>query len=174
MPTYSSKADVWSVGAVVFELLTGTQPFLAVGLADMQAVVQAALADRTPGGHPSFIQDLPLSADCRDFLATVLQQDPALRPTAETLLQHRWLASYRPVQSAQCPFEHAAVSQRQHLLGGLGDSSSFLQTSRAAAPTRSRKDMARRRGDYIMADVKNVPVAKIGCIRHSIEYVLTS
>ncbi len=94
LPCYTSKVDVWSTGALLFESLTGHQPFLADSVADMAAVVGARLQARTPLGIPEFIALHKLSADCEDFLTLALTRDPQLRPSAAQLLHHPWIARW--------------------------------------------------------------------------------
>jgi serine/threonine protein kinase len=93
LPTYNEKVDVWSVGALTFEALTGFQPFLADGAADLAALVAARLAARDADSDlPAFIARAPgLSAECRDFVARCLEADPAARPAAAELLAHPWI-----------------------------------------------------------------------------------
>jgi hypothetical protein len=93
LPVYDEKVDVWSVGALLFEALTGFQPFLADGAAEMAATVAARLADRDPEtGLPAFLSRQPaLSADAKDFIARCLEARPEARPSAAELLAHPWL-----------------------------------------------------------------------------------
>ncbi|KIZ00183.1 hypothetical protein MNEG_7778 [Monoraphidium neglectum] len=97
LPVYDEKADIWSVGALLFEALTGFQPFLADGAAEMAAVVAARLEERDPDtGLPGFLARQPaLSADAKDFLARCLEPRPEARPCAGDLLQHTWIARRR-------------------------------------------------------------------------------
>ena len=90
---YTEKADLWSVGAIVYEAVTGRQPFLADGAAEMAAVVATRLAAvDSDSGLPAFIASAPgLSDDCRTFSAACLVADPAMRPSAAELLLHPWL-----------------------------------------------------------------------------------
>jgi serine/threonine protein kinase len=94
LPTYNEKVDVWSVGALTFEAVTGFQPFLADGAADMAALIAARLAARDPdSGLPQFIARAPgLSPECRDFMARCFEAAPEARPGAAELLVHPWLA----------------------------------------------------------------------------------
>ena len=94
LPAYDEKVDVWSAGALLYEALTGCQPFLADGAAEMAAVVAAKLEARDPAtGLPQFLARQPaLSADAKDFLARCLEPRAEARPAAQQLLDHPWLA----------------------------------------------------------------------------------
>lgn len=43
--SYTEKVDIWSLGVIVFEALTGRQPFLAENYDDMAIVQNEVLAD---------------------------------------------------------------------------------------------------------------------------------
>lgn len=90
LPQYDEKADVFSVGVILFEALTGLQPFVAETAKDMQAVQEAKLAKST-GEVPEFIAQQKLSPAAKDFLALAMFTDPNARPGAAGLLQHPWL-----------------------------------------------------------------------------------
>jgi serine/threonine protein kinase len=96
LPTYDEKVDVWAVGAVTFEALTGRQPFLADGAAEMAAVVAARLeAHDSASGVPAFIAGVKgLTDECRDFLARCFASAPVARPSAAELLEHPWLVRH--------------------------------------------------------------------------------
>lgn len=52
VPSYNEKVDIWSLGVIVFETLTGRQPFLAETYDDMTAV-QNGLLDGENGVRTS-------------------------------------------------------------------------------------------------------------------------
>ncbi|KAK9812977.1 hypothetical protein WJX72_006759 [[Myrmecia] bisecta] len=78
---YGRRADIWSVGCTVIEMLTGKHPWPDL---DNHWSAMFAIA-KTESGPP-----LPdnISDDCRDFLQRCLKHDPRERPTATELLQH--------------------------------------------------------------------------------------
>jgi serine/threonine protein kinase len=117
LPTYDEKADIWSVGALTFEALTGRQPFLADGAAEMAAVVAARLGTVDPEtGLPAFIAREPgLSPAARDFVAACLAADPAARPGAAELLGHPWLGG---PPSGRPSFELVATSRAAEAAAG--------------------------------------------------------
>ncbi|CAG9463201.1 unnamed protein product [Pedinophyceae sp. YPF-701] len=81
-PGYDSTADVWSFGAVVYEVLVGKSPF---GRNDADRTSAAIAAGKV-------VVPIWLSEEARSFLSLCLERDPARRPTARELLDHPWLA----------------------------------------------------------------------------------
>lgn len=91
---YSPKADIWSVGVSALELLTGRRAFAQETRAGTYASIlrysdfDALLADLgvSQGRHSP-------SAVAKDFLRSLLQPNPSLRPSAAEALKHPWLAA---------------------------------------------------------------------------------
>jgi len=82
----TQAADVWSLGAMVFHVLTGQQPF-GSGLKAVQKILAAEQPD-----VPAFVlrnpQFAPLARELLDITFACLQKDPVKRPTADDLV-HR-------------------------------------------------------------------------------------
>eukprot|EP00743_Colponemidia_sp_Colp-15_P004844 GILK01005219.1.p1 GENE.GILK01005219.1~~GILK01005219.1.p1 ORF type:complete len:1034 (+),score=99.99 GILK01005219.1:88-3189(+) len=86
---YSFKADIWSLGCVTLELVTGKRPYHdSPGMHAMFQMVQHCsppIPERKANG-------VCLSLDCLDFLRCCFRESSA-RPTAEELLRHPFLTS---------------------------------------------------------------------------------
>ncbi|KAL6759888.1 kinase-like domain-containing protein [Haematococcus lacustris] len=81
----SPKNDIWALGIMVLEALTGEHPFTSQCGRGGNLLHSIAYHTRLP---------LPASVSpaARSFLGSCLQRDPALRPSADQLLTHAWLA----------------------------------------------------------------------------------
>ena len=89
---YGSKADIWSVGGVIYQMLTGSPPWKCMGFKSPIALfLHLKSHDRSP--------KLPQLNDCSDLeysllekiLTVCFQRDPSKRPCASTLLSHSFL-----------------------------------------------------------------------------------
>lgn len=78
---HSSKADIWSVGCVIVEMLTGEHPFPKAN--QMQAMFRIGTYAK-PDTPPD------ISPEAEDFLAKTFEIDHNLRPSATELLEHPW------------------------------------------------------------------------------------
>jgi mitogen-activated protein kinase kinase kinase len=97
--SYTLKADIWSVGCLVVEMLTGEHPWAQ--LTQMQAIFKVCVSSLCrwhslrrrkkigSSAKPAFPSDI--SADAEDFLNQTFELDHTLRPSASALLLHLWI-----------------------------------------------------------------------------------
>jgi serine/threonine protein kinase len=80
----TQAADVWSLGAMVFHLLTGQQPFGA-GLRAVQKIMAAERPEPPPFvlSNPQFS---PLATELLEMAHACMEKDPVARPTADELV----------------------------------------------------------------------------------------
>ncbi|KAI0302168.1 hypothetical protein BC826DRAFT_966178 [Russula brevipes] len=80
---YTKKADIWSVGCLIVEMLTGEHPWAQLN--QMQAIFKIGSFSAKPP-IPSDI-----STDAQNFLDLCFELDHEVRPSAGDLLVHSWL-----------------------------------------------------------------------------------
>ena len=77
---YDSKADIWSLGVVFYEILAGEPPFTA---RRREEIPQAQLNLKPLPAH--------LSAHCQNLLARMLEHNPSKRISFEELFEHPFI-----------------------------------------------------------------------------------
>ncbi|TKS67661.1 Kalirin [Collichthys lucidus] len=86
----SIATDVWSVGVLAYVMLSGVSPFL-----DESPEETCVNICRLDFCFPDeYFRDVSQAA--RDFVSSVLQQDPRKRPSATSCLQHPWVGRGGP------------------------------------------------------------------------------
>ncbi|KAI7872942.1 Pkinase-domain-containing protein [Spinellus fusiger] len=88
--SYDYKADVWSLGITVYEMVVGNPPLAHVD--PMRAVILI------PRSKPPRLQDT-YSAFIREFVDMCLCEDPEERPSAEELLKSKFIKSSSKTKS---------------------------------------------------------------------------
>ncbi|TKY89475.1 hypothetical protein EX895_002006 [Sporisorium graminicola] len=82
--SYTIKADIWSLGCLVVEMISGTHPWAELN--QMQALFQIGM-----GRKPSLPDEI--SNECRDFLERTFELDYNDRPSADELLNHAFMGT---------------------------------------------------------------------------------
>jgi serine/threonine protein kinase len=83
---YDEAADMWCVGATVYEMIVGRPPFEAVTMRETEERIV-----RGQFQFPRLIRD-QLSWEAMDFVSRLLQIDPTRRMTAEQAARHPFVA----------------------------------------------------------------------------------
>lgn len=92
-------ADVWSVGAVIFLLVTGRPPFPGRGTKEIFMKIRT--------GKFTFPADVALSEGVRDLITRMLVMDPTKRLSAVDALRHPWVRGLAP----ESPLPDSVVQQ---------------------------------------------------------------
>ncbi|KAL1350287.1 hypothetical protein HN51_014394 [Arachis hypogaea] len=116
---YDAKADLWSVGAILFQLVTGKPPF--DGNSQLQ-LFQNILTSTEPQFPQEALKEL--HSDCLDLCKGLLRRNPVERLTFKEFFNHNFLQEPRLImhveQSLLHPSERSVV---QHLVTSTSDMS---------------------------------------------------
>lgn len=82
---YDKKADLWSLGVIFYELLTGKTPFTASN--------HAELLENIENKKIYFPSHIKISHSARDLLIGLLNKDSKKRITWRELFNHEWLST---------------------------------------------------------------------------------
>uniref|UniRef100_A0A0A9GW76 Protein kinase domain-containing protein n=1 Tax=Arundo donax TaxID=35708 RepID=A0A0A9GW76_ARUDO len=97
---YDAKSDLWSVGVILFQLVTGKLPFLGNNYYQLRQNILAS--DEL--NFPSEIE-ADLCPDCIDLCRRLLHRDPKRRISFEEFFNHKFLATAR---------KHEPISESHH------------------------------------------------------------
>ncbi|KAH1068841.1 hypothetical protein AAZX31_03G056400 [Glycine max] len=89
---YDAKADLWSVGAILFQLVTGRTPFTG----NNQIQLLQNIMKSTELQFPSDSQSL--SFECKDLCQKLLRRNPVERLTFEEFFNHPFLSQKQTEQ----------------------------------------------------------------------------
>ena len=81
---YGKECDVWSLGVVLYQLLTGKMPFEGDNVEQLLRNIEIA----------KFKLPSDVSGDCKDLLRQMIEKDPKKRITAADALHHDWIKNF--------------------------------------------------------------------------------
>jgi serine/threonine protein kinase len=102
---YGRKSDVWSLGALLYELACLEVPFLAKTILAVAVLICKTEAKALPNDY---------SESLRTLVEKMLQKDPAARPAMKVVVQDACLKEFLPALPAAALSESLGVSQTLH------------------------------------------------------------
>ncbi|KAH3762269.1 protein kinase [Pelomyxa schiedti] len=96
--TYNSSADLWSVGAILYEMVCGDPPFNARSLMELLNKINVGTVDFPP----------TLSETCCSLISGLLKKDSTQRMSWTAFFTHSWLCDMfqSPPQNQSPPLSH--------------------------------------------------------------------
>jgi len=92
---YTARADLWSVGAIFYEMLCGKPPF------DCKTHFELFHLMNTEKIRVPYEVQTALSVPCKHFLMGLLQKDPKLRMPWDVFFSHPWLTGIYPDEQSK-------------------------------------------------------------------------
>lgn len=159
---YDAKADLWSVGAILYQLVIGRPPF--DGNSQLQ-LFQNILASTEVYFPPAALTEL--HSDCLDLCRNLLRRNPDERLTFKAFFNHNFLQEPRPTTNAEQFQSHQSERMAVHQLGGSasektsqshskGHVESFVNDPGVLSSAVKEKMLLQRKDSKITAGTKSV------------------
>ena len=103
--SYDAKADIWSLGVTSIELATGNPPHYSIPPINALFKIQT---------DPPPVLDNSFTAAFRDFASQCLQKDMNQRPSAEALLEHKFIKSAKKIYYLSDLLDSSNINKKEH------------------------------------------------------------
>jgi serine/threonine protein kinase len=114
-PPIATAYDMWSLGAILFVMLTGTHPFDMQGRGTDEEIASNILDSRLVTQKPAWQAEITdLSEDVQALLRGLLEPDPSKRLTAADLLQSPWVRGLTASSQKVHEADHRMAAYRKH------------------------------------------------------------
>ncbi|KAL0572772.1 hypothetical protein V5O48_009185 [Marasmius crinis-equi] len=97
---YDNLVDSWSVGVIVFSMLTSASPFIED---ENQKDIRTRISERRIDWSVLHDARIRVSQQCHHFIDRLLQDSPRQRMSMRDALLHPWLAEYAAPRLGQTP-----------------------------------------------------------------------
>ncbi|XP_078174500.1 protein kinase superfamily protein isoform X2 [Carex rostrata] len=105
---YDAKADLWSLGVILYQLVTGRTPYNGANQIQLLQNILKCSELRFP-------PDVSLSADCIDLCRKLLRRNPVERLTVEEFLNHQFLVEPSSDGSFRTPSDAMEIAQMKSI-----------------------------------------------------------
>ncbi len=145
----TSASDIYSLGVIMFELLSGRKPFMAPS--DMEILVA-----HVRGPVPDLPADVPARPELRSLLRQMLSKDPISRPSAVDLVQtlesmrSRETLAVAPATTVQTSLATPMMSPSPHRTPVSGQVPPQLRQSPSPRPPARQKSAPRDPGATVV------------------------
>ena len=86
---YNSKADLWSYGTIMYQLLFGFHPFQSSTLKELENNLKYK--------HINFVANKNISPECNNLLENLLEKDPIKRIEWDSFFIHKWFQKWEKI-----------------------------------------------------------------------------
>ena len=119
---YDVKADLWSVGAILFELVSGVPPYTGANHIQLLKSIEQKEA-RLP-------EDLQLSIACRHLIKSLLKKNPIQRLSFEGLFSHPFVTGDTSQPLASDQLRKGQFQPSTSIRGGISYAAGGLQNQK--------------------------------------------
>jgi calcium-dependent protein kinase len=100
---YGKECDFWSVGVLLYLLVTGTYPF------DSDTKNRTEVFTKIKNGAYKMTDDMRLSPECKDLLKRMICVDRSKRISGEDILKHQWFKNCLHKDSKEVVLDDAVL-----------------------------------------------------------------